>query len=46
MLMSYYNDRENQAFEASKIQAEFPIDLLSIDEFVKARVEEWKAAAG
>ncbi len=46
MLMSYYNDRENQAFDASKIQAEFPIDLLSINEFVKARVEEWKAAAG
>jgi uncharacterized protein YbjT (DUF2867 family) len=46
MLLSYYNDRENQAFEASKIQAEFPVDLLSIEEFVKARVEEWKAAAG
>ena len=46
MLMSYYNDRESQAFDARKILTEFPVDLLCLENFVKARVLEWKAAAG
>lgn len=46
MRMSYYNDRESQAFDARKILAEFPIDILRLENFVKARVLEWKAAAG
>lgn len=45
MLMSYYNDRESQAFDARKVLAEFPIDILCLENFVKARVFEWKAAA-
>lgn len=46
MLMSYYNDRESQAFDARKILAEFPIDILCLENFVKTRVLEWKATAG
>ncbi|MBN2149774.1 MAG: SDR family oxidoreductase [Anaerolineales bacterium] len=46
MLMSYYNDRESQSFDARKILAEFPIDILCLEDFVKARILEWKAAAG
>ncbi len=46
MLLSYYNDREDQAFDAKKILAEFPVDMLRLENFVKARVEDWKAAAG
>lgn len=45
ILMSYYNDRESQAFDARKVLAEFPIDILCLENFVKARVFEWKAAA-
>lgn len=44
--MSYYNDRESQAFDARKILGEFPIEILYLEDFVKARVLEWKAAAG
>jgi nucleoside-diphosphate-sugar epimerase len=42
MLMSYYNDREDQVFDARKSLAEFPIDILCLENFVKARVLEMK----
>ena len=45
MWMAYVNEKVDQSFDPRKMLAEFPVDLLGIEDFVKARVAEWKAKA-
>jgi uncharacterized protein YbjT (DUF2867 family) len=45
MLASYLNDQTSQAFDARKILTEFQVDPLCLEDFVKARVAEWRASA-
>lgn len=42
MLLSYLNEGHDQSFDPTKLLQEFPVQMMIIEEFVKARVAEWK----
>lgn len=44
MQISYLDDQTSSSFDAAKLLAEFPINVTRLEDFICARVEEWKAA--
>lgn len=44
MKISNLDDQTSRPFDATKLLAEFPVEVTRLEEFVRARVEEWKAA--